>query len=115
MPRIKHKNDEFAAEIGNRIRVRLVEIKKDSVWLAETVGVNRNTVYRWQKGEIPLHTLNLPAVAKALNVSIAYLVGEGEPPTRDPVFLVVEKNGVEQIRIRIEQDVEIRIEGEAAK
>lgn len=110
MPRIKHKDDKFAAEIGNRVRIRLIEINKDSYWLAKRVGVARNTVYRWQKGEIPLHTLNMPAVAKTLNVSIAYLMGEEEPTKRHPVFLVVEKKGVEQIRIRIEEDVEIRIE-----
>ena len=50
--------------------------------LAEMLNVSRATVYDWEKGKYFPEGKNLINLAKALNVSVAYLVGETDDPAR---------------------------------
>ena len=43
--------------------------------LAEMVGTSQQTVYRWENGGRNISSVNLEKLSKALNVSIAYLMG----------------------------------------
>lgn len=43
--------------------------------LAEKVGTSQQTVYRWETGTRNISSVNLDKISKALDVSIAYLMG----------------------------------------
>lgn len=64
-------------EIGERIaRLRLAHRPRlTQEELAELVGVERNTVYRWEKGESYPEAKHMEALAKVLEVTIHELVG----------------------------------------
>lgn len=67
--------------VGDRIKLRRKQLGISADLLAEKVGVSRSTVFRWEKGDIekvPGDTL-VP-IAKALNVTPAYLMGWEELP-----------------------------------
>lgn len=69
--------------IGNRIKKRRKEMKMSADKLAEKIGKNRATVYRYEKDEIENMPYDvLEPIAEALNVSPAYLMGweEKEKP-----------------------------------
>lgn len=77
--------------IGSRIKARRKEIGISAERLAETLGKDRATVYRYENGDIENLPLSiLEPIAKALNTTPAYLMGwespeipEGfEPPPR---------------------------------
>lgn len=62
--------------IGNRIKKRRKEMKMSADKLAEKIGKNRATVYRYEKDEIENMPYDvLEPIAEALNVSPAYLMG----------------------------------------
>ncbi|QTX33244.1 helix-turn-helix transcriptional regulator [Aminithiophilus ramosus] len=48
--------------------------------LADATGVSRSAVYLWESGTHPPVGKNLQALARALNVSTAYLMGETDEP-----------------------------------
>lgn len=67
--------------IGQRIKSRRIEMGLSADQLADRLGKNRATVYRYESDEIE----NLPLsvigpLAQALNVSPAYLMGWKEDP-----------------------------------
>ncbi|MDR2523727.1 MAG: helix-turn-helix domain-containing protein, partial [Synergistaceae bacterium] len=48
--------------------------------LAEKIGVQRNTVWRWENGKAsPMEAI--VQIAAALNTTVAYLMGETNDPT----------------------------------
>lgn len=62
--------------VGDRIRKRRKQLKMSVDQLAEKLGKNRATVYRYESSEIENMPLEiLEPLAKALNVSPAYLMG----------------------------------------
>ena len=62
--------------VGERIKRRRKQLKMSAEKLGETIGKDRSTVYRYEKGEIENISIELiPPIAKALNVSPAYLMG----------------------------------------
>lgn len=70
--------------IGERIKLRRKQLKMSADDLAEKLGKNRATIYRYEKNEIE----NMPydviePLAKALNVSPAYLLGWENDGTKD--------------------------------
>jgi transcriptional regulator with XRE-family HTH domain len=72
--------------------------------LAEKIGVQRNTVWRWENGKAsPMESIR--AIAFALNTSVAYLLGETDDPSpkqRQTVESnVAPINPVHMIRVRI--------------
>ena len=58
----------------NRIKVVLVEKKKTGKWLAETLGKNEATVYRWCANVSQPSIETLFAIAKVLNVDMKDLL-----------------------------------------
>lgn len=69
------------SSVGERIKLRRKQLGISADDLAQRIGVSRSTVFRWEKGDIekvPGDTL-VP-IAKALNVSPAFLMGWEELP-----------------------------------
>ncbi|AUJ26588.1 LexA repressor [Virgibacillus dokdonensis] len=63
-------------KIGDRIRKRRKELKLSVEQLAEMLGKNRATVYRYESSEIENMPIDIiQPLAKALKVSPAYLMG----------------------------------------
>ena len=72
--------------IGNRIKKRRKEMKMSADKLAEKIGKNRATVYRYEKDEIENMPYDvLEPIAEALNVSPAYLMGWEEKEKTETV------------------------------
>ena len=62
--------------IGDRIKQRRIELGLDADDLAKKIGKSRATVYRYENGDIEnMPTTVLEPIAKALNVTPAYLMG----------------------------------------
>lgn len=70
--------------IGERIKERRKELGMTVDELAEKLGKNRATIYRYESNEIEkLPTTVLEPLAKSLNVSPGYLMGwEGDDPAK---------------------------------
>lgn len=63
-------------DVGYRIKQRRKQLKMSADRLGEVIGKNRATIYRYESGDIenmPIEALE--PIAKALNVSPAYLMG----------------------------------------
>lgn len=72
--------------IGDRIKQRRKEIGLSADVVADALGVDRSTVYRYESQDIdkmPIHIIG--PLAKILNVSPAYLLGWSEEPGADIV------------------------------
>lgn len=72
--------------IGKRIKDRRKELRMSADKLAEILGKNRATIFRYEKGEIenlPLEILE--PLAEALQTTPAYLMGWSEEIERNPV------------------------------
>lgn len=69
--------------VGERIKRRRKQLKMSADKLAEIMGKNRATIYRYESDEIENMPYDVvPALAKALNVSPGYIMGwedEDEP------------------------------------
>lgn len=58
----------------NRLKVVLVEQSRTGKWLAETLGKNEATVFRWCTNETQPSLETLVDVAKVLNVDVKDLL-----------------------------------------
>lgn len=66
--------------IGERIKARRLEIGLSVDQLAEAIGKNRATVYRYESNDIEKYTIDvLYPLAEALHTSPAYLMGWDDP------------------------------------
>ena len=64
--------------IGEKIKQRRHELKMSADTLAELIGKDRATLYRYEKSEIKKIPINIvESIAKALNMSINDLAGDG--------------------------------------
>jgi len=68
--------EEIRKQVGHRIRVRRVEIGLNQQGLGQLVGVPQPLISDWERGQRPLHIEDAMALAKALQTTVAYLVGE---------------------------------------
>ena len=76
--------------IGDRIRNKRLEKGMSVDDLAEKIGKNRATVYRYENGDIEnFPTTILEPVAKALGTTPAYLIGAEENLSVDTDFIAV--------------------------
>jgi transcriptional regulator with XRE-family HTH domain len=66
--------------IGEKIRQRREVISLSQVRLSETVGVDSNTISRWERNLYKVAADYLPKLAIALETSTAYLMGETDDP-----------------------------------
>lgn len=62
--------------IGQRIKERRIELEMSMEQLANKLGINRSTVYRYETGEIEKMPIGvIKPIAEALNTTPAYLLG----------------------------------------
>jgi len=66
--------------IGERLKERRRSIHISQECLGEKAGVHANTIRKWEKGQRSPRAEELPALAAALNTSVAYLTGETDNP-----------------------------------
>lgn len=79
--------------IGERIKQRRKELGLSVDELADKLGKNRATIYRYESNEIEkLPTTVLEPLADVLGVSPGFLMGwEDEPTIKDPLDILIEK------------------------
>jgi transcriptional regulator with XRE-family HTH domain len=67
-----------------QLGARIAEFRKSAtitqVQLAETLSVSQQTVASWEVGRRGVPVATLPALARALSISIESLIGEKAPP-----------------------------------
>ena len=72
----------FFQQLGTRI----AELRKSAtitqVQLADTLGVSQQTVASWEVGRRGVPIATLPALARALSVSVETLIGEKAAPAK---------------------------------
>ena len=66
---------------GNEIRQLRKNLRLSQEGLANLIGVSRSAVYDWERDAYSPEGENLVNLAKALEVSVAYLIGETDDPT----------------------------------
>lgn len=62
--------------IGSKMKQRRKELKMSGAVLAEKLGVIRNTISRWERGERTPSMEKLSAIAAVLDTTVAYLIDE---------------------------------------
>lgn len=62
--------------IGDKMKQRRKELKMSGAVLAEKLGVIRNTISRWERGERTPSMEKLSAIAAVLDTTVAYLIDE---------------------------------------
>lgn len=104
----------FNINVGDRIRHRRKQLKYSADKLAEMIGKNRATVYRYESNEIENMPFEiLEPLAKALKVSPAYLMGFAE---KDSSELLTEYNYFPvSISAGLPSDVESMLNGDIEK
>jgi transcriptional regulator with XRE-family HTH domain len=70
---------------GKRLRQRRKELKLSGEAVAKALGTTRVTVSRWESGESDPSDKVKIELAKVLNTTIAYLMGETDSPERNKV------------------------------
>jgi transcriptional regulator with XRE-family HTH domain len=75
-----HSNGNVHAQpaAGSLIRARLAEMERGPTWLARKLGKSPSAVHRWVGGSSSPQLRDLPRIATALGVSVAYLVGASD-------------------------------------
>ena len=71
-------------DIGKRIKARREELGLKTEAVAQAIGKDRSTFYRYENGDIekmPISILN--SLAEVLNTSVGYLLGIEETHTSD--------------------------------
>ncbi len=71
--------ENFAAtrkEVGHRIKARRVAVHKTQKDLGAEIGVEQTQVCEWEIGRRALKVEQILAIAKALETTVGYLVGE---------------------------------------
>ena len=66
---------------GDEIRQLRKKLRLSQDGLANQIGVSRSAVYDWERNAYSPEGENLINLAKALDVSVAYLIGETDDPT----------------------------------
>lgn len=86
-------------DIGKRIKQRRKELRMSADELAEKLGKNRSTIFRYEKGDIENLPLDiLEPIAEALRTTPAYLLGwEEEQKKNDTLAEIV-------VRMRTDED-----------
>lgn len=61
-------------KVYNRIKAVLAEKNKTNIWLAEAIGVNRNSVSKWCTNSMQPTVETLFEIATALDVDVRLLL-----------------------------------------
>ena len=68
--------------VAQRIRSARERVGMSQSRLAAMIGVDNNTVSRWERELYGVSSESIPKIAAALNTSVAYLMGETDDPVR---------------------------------
>ena len=76
--------------IGERIRALREKSGKSQEDLAGMIGMGKNTVARWEREELTPRGTSLAKLAKALDTTSMYLLGETDNPASlgEPITLI---------------------------
>ncbi len=66
--------------IGERIRTLREKGGKSQEFLATMIEMDKNTIARWERGELKPRGTSIIKLAKALNTTSTYLLGETDDP-----------------------------------
>lgn len=82
--------------IGQRIKQRRLELEMSLEQLANKLGVNRSTVYRYETGEIEKMPIGVvKPIAEALSTTPAYIMGWDEEEIKTESEMISEANAEE--------------------
>lgn len=73
---VKKEKSETAKTLGEVIRLHRIECKMTQEFIAESIGVSRQAVSKWESGASEPSTSNLIALAKLFNLSADSLIKE---------------------------------------
>lgn len=68
--------------VGDRIKFLREGLNQSQEELASAIGMHSNTVARWERGELVPRGTSLSKLARALDTSTGYLLGETDDPKR---------------------------------
>jgi len=79
--------------VGQRIKARRIELEMSMEQLANKLGINRSTVYRYETGEIEKMPIGvIKPIAEALRTTPAYLMGWDQEEIDAASMQIAEKN-----------------------
>jgi transcriptional regulator with XRE-family HTH domain len=81
-PTMTQDEKAFFKALGTRIAARRKDSGITQVQLAETMSVSQQTVASWEVGRRGVPVSVLPALARALSVSVETLIGEKSTPAK---------------------------------
>ena len=67
---------QIRKEVGHRIKVRRVECRLRQRDLGDAIGVEQVQISEWERGHRALKVEQLVELAKVLDTTVGYLVGE---------------------------------------
>lgn len=83
--------------VGQRIRNRRLELKISVSELSEKIEKNRATVYRYENDSVEPSITQLLKIAKALNTSTGYLLGDTDDPNDDSWLIRAFDLGIQEL------------------
>ena len=75
---VRKEKDENAKTLGEILKQHRMRCKMTQEFIAETLGVSRQAVSKWENGTAAPSTTNLMAVAKLFGVEAAELLKEAQ-------------------------------------
>ena len=75
---VRKEKDENAKTLGEILKQHRMRCKMTQEFIAETVGVSRQAVSKWENGTAAPSTTNLMAMAKLFGVEAAELLKEAQ-------------------------------------
>lgn len=73
--------------VGERIKELRKSLRLSQAELGEKIGVAQQTIFRWEHGIRTPKSSDLVKIAKALNTTVSYLVGEVDTPHPIPTTI----------------------------
>ena len=97
--------------IGKRIKTLRKKKRMSQEELANQIGISQNTVARWEREELIPRGTSVSKVARALNTTSTYLLGETNDPSSPGYMLLAgtEESGSEKRLIIRNHDMDINL------
>ncbi|PKM55402.1 MAG: XRE family transcriptional regulator [Firmicutes bacterium HGW-Firmicutes-3] len=75
---VRHEKSEVRKSLGEAVKQHRTRCKMTQEFVAESIGVSRQAVSKWESGTSDPSTSNLIALAKLFNISAVNLLKEVE-------------------------------------
>lgn len=96
--------------IGERIRTLRKQKRMSQAELGNQIGITPNTVAKWERGELTPRGTSIARVAKALETTSAYILGETSDPSSQGYMLTgTEETGFGKRLIIRNHDMDINL------